>query len=124
MAHSIHHEHLIKELSELLEPVFKNSPQGVYLYLDDEHKICNKKFSDMLGYKSVQEWVDYQTPISDVLKKDQQKGIDAYYNASRKLKASTISVSFVKKNGKQAKAEIIMVPISYRGETFVLHFVS
>lgn len=45
MAQDEHHEHLIKELADQLEPVFSNSPQAIYLYLDDTHKICNQKFA-------------------------------------------------------------------------------
>ena len=66
MTHNTHHEHLIKELSLMLEPIFTNSPQAVYLYLDDEHKICNKQFADMLGYDSVDEWVANPAPVDDV----------------------------------------------------------
>lgn len=124
MAHDIHHEHLVKELTEELEPVFSNSPQGIYLYLDDEHKSCNKKFADMLGYKTRKEWVANQNPVSDVVEEDQEKVISAYMNASRKLKASTLSASLTRKDGRKIKAEIIMVPITYRNEVFVLHFIS
>lgn len=124
MAHDKHHEHLVKELTEQLEPVFSNSPQGIYLYLDDEHKSCNKKFADMLGYKSTQEWVDNEFPISDVAEEDQEKGIQAYMNASRKLIASTLSGTLIRKDGKKIKTEITMVPITYRNEVFVLHFIS
>lgn len=124
MAHSEHHAHLVKELAEQLEPVFSNSPQAIYLYLDDEHKICNKKFADMLGYSSVQKWVENQYPIGDVIEADQEKGIKAYMEASEKLKASKLSVTFVRKGGKKRKAEVIMVPIIYRNEVFVLHFIT
>jgi PAS domain S-box-containing protein len=124
MSHNIHHEHLVKELTEMLEPVFKNSPQAIYLYLDDEHKSCNKKFSDFLGYKSVDEWVTNPTPVSDVLKEDQEKVIKAYMEASRKFKASTVSATLVSKKGKKIKGEAILVPISYKNEVFVLHFIS
>src|SRR3990172_12872091 len=105
MPHNIHHEHLIKELTEMLEPIFKNSPQAIYLYLDDEHKSCNKKFADLLGYKSVNEWVANLYPISDVIKKDQEKGIKAYMEASKKLKASTFSGTWKTKKGKEVKTE-------------------
>ena len=53
MAHDAHHQHLVKELAEQLEPVLSNSPQAIYLYLDDEHKTCNQKFADLLGYNSI-----------------------------------------------------------------------
>lgn len=124
MQHDIHHEHLIKELAEQLEPVFSRSPQGVYLYLDDTHKTCNKKFADMLGYKTPAEWVKNEYPISDLVEEDQEKGIKAYMDASRKFKTSTISVAVVRKDGKKIKTQVTFAPITYKGEVFVLHFIS
>lgn len=124
MAHDEHHEHLVKELAEQLEPVFSNSPQAIYLYLDDEHKICNQKFADMLGYGSIGEWVSNETPVGDVAEEDQPKVIQAYGQASEHFKASTISVTVVRKDDKRIKIKLIMVPITYSKEVFVLHFVA
>lgn len=124
MTHDIHHEHLVKELTEMLGPIFKKSPQAIYLYLDDEHKSCNKKFADLLGYKSPAEWAKNLYPISDVAEKDQEKGIKAYMDASRKLKSSSFSGTWKTKKGKLVKTEVSMVPIPYKNEVFVLHFIS
>ena len=124
MSHNPHHEHIIKELTEMLEPVFSHCPQGVYLYLDDEHKNCNKKFAAMLGYKSPQEWVDNLYPVDDLDKTDQAKGIKAYMDASQKYKSSTLPATWVRKDGKKVKTTVTMVPISYKDEVFVLHFIS
>ncbi len=124
MAHDIHHLHLVKELAEQLEPVFSHSPQGVYLYLDDEHKTCNKKFADMIGYSTPAEWVANQYPISDVVEEDQEKGIKAYMDASRNFKASSLPLTYTRKGGKKIHVQITLVPISYKGEVFVLHFIS
>ena len=124
MADNAHHEHLIKELSLMLEPIFTNSPQAIYLYLDDEHKICNKQFADMLGYDSVDEWVANPAPVDDVSEEDREKVIKAYGNASGKFAASALSVTVKTKTGKEIHTEVIMVPITYREEVFVLHFIS
>ena len=124
MAHDPHHQHLIAELAEQLEPVLSKSPQAIYLYLDDEHKICNQKFADLLGYKSIQEWVDNEYPLDDVAEEDQDKGVKSFMDASQKLKASTFSGSFIKKDGSKIKAEVIMAPITYKNEVFVIHFIT
>jgi hypothetical protein len=124
MAHDQHHEHLIKELAEQLEPVFSGSPQAIYLYLDDTHKICNQKFADMLGYGSIDEWVSNEAAVGDVSEEDQPKVIQAYRQASEHFKASTLPVTFVEKDGAQIKTKVIMVPITYQGEVFVLHLIS
>lgn len=124
MVHDEHHEHLVRELAEQLNPVFSNSPQAIYLYLDDVHKICNQKFVDMLGYGSIDEWVSNESPVGDVSEEDQPKLIEAYGEASENYKASTTSVTIVKKDDTRIKTKVIMTPISYKGEVFVLHFIS
>ena len=45
-----HHEQLVKGIAEQMKPVLEKSEQAIYLYLDDNHKVCNKKFADLLGY--------------------------------------------------------------------------
>jgi hypothetical protein len=124
MAHDEHHEHLVKELAEQLEPVFSNSPQAIYLYLDDVHKICNQKFADMLGYNSIDEWVSNENPVGDVAEEDQPKIIEAYGQASRHFEASATLADIVKKDGTRIKTKVIMVPVTYKGEVFALHFIS
>ena len=124
MAHDQHHEHLVQEITEQFEPVLSGSPQGVYIYLDDAHKICNKKFADMLGYASVAEWVANEEPVGDVEEEDQDKVIDAYGEASRNFKASKVSFLLVRKDGKKIKVDGIMAPVTHKGEVFVIHFVS
>ena len=124
MAHDEHHEHLMKELTEQFEPMFSNSPQAIYLYLDDTHKICNQKFADMLGYKSIEEWVANPTPVADVDEEDRDKVIEAYGEASDNFKASVVKATVTTKTDEKIKVQVIMTPLTYRGEVFVLHFIS
>lgn len=124
MSHDEHHEHLMKEITEQLSPVLEKSPQAIYLYLDDTHKICNQKFATMLGYSSIQEWVDNEFPVEDVKEEDREMGIKAYMAASEEFKASTFSGTWVKKDGSEIKTEVIMVPLTYNEEVFVLHFIT
>jgi phenylpyruvate tautomerase PptA (4-oxalocrotonate tautomerase family) len=46
-----HHEELIKGITEQMKPILDKSTQAIYIYLDDNHKVCYKKFADLLGYK-------------------------------------------------------------------------
>lgn len=124
MADNPHHEHLLKELSQQLKPIFTHSPQAVYLYLDDEHKNCNQKFADLLGYTSVSEWVTHPTPLDDVTSADQDRVIKAYMHASQKFQAISLSVTLNSRNGQKIKTEIIMAPVTYKDEVFVLHFIN
>jgi PAS domain S-box-containing protein len=124
MTHDLHHEHLIKELTEQFKPVFNHSPQGIYLYLDDTHKACNKTFADMLGYASVDEWAANEFPVGDLAEEDREKVIETYGDVSENLHSATIPATCVRKDGKKIKTEITMVPIPYRDELFVLHFIT
>src|SRR3989304_6130992 len=125
MTQEKHHEELIKGITAQLKAIMDKSAQGMYVYLDDTHKACNKKFADLLGYKSAKEWADTEAPLADVVEADQEKVIAAYENASENLLASSLDVRFTNvKTDKPIKAKVIMVPIAYDGHIFALHFIS
>ena len=108
-----------------MKPVLEKSAQAIYIYLDDNHKVCNKKFADLLGYKSPKEWADAEAPLSDVVEEDQQKVINAYMNASEKMLASAIEVRVKHtKTGKIVKSRMIIAPIGHAGHIFTAHFFS
>jgi len=120
-----HHEQLVKGISEQMKPVLEKSGQAIYIYLDDNHKVCNKKFADLLGYKSPKEWADAEAPLSDVVEEDQQGVIDAYMNASEKMVASVIELRFKNiRTGKIVKTRMIIAPIGHAGHVFTAHFFS
>ena len=89
-----HHEELINGIAKEQKQILDKSPLGIFIYLDDTHKVCNKVFSDLLGYKSPGEWAKTEAPLADVIEKDQEKVIEAYGKASEKLVASRLDVSF------------------------------
>ena len=120
-----HHEELVKGITEQMKPVLEKSAQAIYIYLDDNHKVCNKKFADLLGYKSPKEWADAEAPLSDIAEEDQQSVINAYVNASEKMMASAIDVRAKNiKTGKIVKARMIVAPVGHAGHVFTAHFFS
>jgi hemolysin-activating ACP:hemolysin acyltransferase len=120
-----HHEELVKGITEQMKPVLEKSEQAIYIYLDDSHKVCNKKFADLLGYKSPKEWADAEAPLSDVVEEDQQSVINAYMNASEKMVASAIEVRVKNiKTGKIVKTRMIIAPVGHAGHVFTVHFFS
>ena len=120
-----HHEELVKGITEQMKPVLEKSEQAIYIYLDDNHKVCNKKFADLLGYKSPKEWADAEAPLSDVVEEDQQSVINAYMNASEKMVASAIEVRAKNvKTGKIMKTRMIIAPVGHAGHVFTVHFFS
>ncbi len=121
-----HHEELIGELAKEYADLLAHSKQAIYIYLDDTHKICNKKFSDLLGYSSPQVWGAITTnfPETFVVAKSQMKLVLAYQEAMEKFAGSTFSVTWKKKNGKSVDTQVILVPIVFSGHAFALHFIS
>ena len=125
MTQEKHHEELVKGISTQLKPIMDKSAQGIYVYLDDTHKACNKKFADLLGYKSAKEWAGTEAPLADVVEADQDRVIAAYEDATEKMLASSLDIRLTNvKTGKPIKARVIMLPIAYDGHIFALHFIS
>ena len=125
MQQEAHHEELVKGISEQMKPILDKSPQAIYIYLDDNHKVCNKKFADLLGYKSPKEWADTEAPLADVVGEDQQGVIDAYMNASEKMIANGLEVRLKNlKTNKIIKTRMIVAPIGHAGHVFTVHFLN
>jgi carbohydrate-binding DOMON domain-containing protein len=120
-----HHEELVDGLYNQLKEIFDSSDQAIYLYLDDTHKVCNKKFAGLLGFSSPEEWAKIENPLeANVDTTSQKKVVSAYRDAMEKSVASRIEVKLKKKDGVLLNAFVIMVPITFRGHYFALHFIS
>jgi hypothetical protein len=119
-----HHEDLVSGFYNQLKEIFDSSEQAVYLYLDDIHKVCNKKFAKMQGYSTPEEWAMVENPLEvGVDKSSQVAVVSAYRKAMEKFSASKIDVKLKKKTGETFDASIIMVPIAYQGHVFALHYI-
>ncbi len=80
-----HHEELVSGFYNQLKEIFDSSEQGIYLYLDDNHKVCNKKFANMQGFSSPEEWAKVDDPLeAGVAKSSQDAIVSAYKNAMEK----------------------------------------
>lgn len=119
-----HHEDLVKGLYYQLKLIFDSSDQAIYLYLDDVHKVCNKKFASLLGYNSPDEWAKIEVPLDDVEVKSQPTIVSAYQNAMEKMIGSTFDVTWKRKDGRLVRTNVMLIPISYQEHLFALHFVS
>jgi PAS domain-containing protein len=120
-----HHEELVAGIAKQFKSVLDGSPQGIYIYLDDEHKVCNQKFATLLGYASAKAWNEADAPLADVVEEDQPAVVKAYMGASRKLVASQTTVRFKNiKTGRTLKASMTFAPVAFQGHIFVMHFLS
>ena len=120
-----HHEELVQGLYDQMKPILDKSEQPIFIYLDDNHKACNSKFAEMLGYKSPQDWADHQGFLEIfVADKSRETLMNAYWNAMNKMVASTIPLSWIKKNGSEIDSTMILVPMQSQGHMFSVHFVT
>ena len=125
MSEQSHHEDLVNKFHGQLKQIFDDSPQAIYLYLDDNHKVCNKKFASLLGYGSPDDWAKIENPLEEnVAKESQDAVVSAYFDASEKMIASQMDVKMKTTSGSVLEASVIVVPVAYQNHMFALYFIS
>jgi PAS domain-containing protein len=121
----VHHEELVKGLYDQMKMILESSEQPIFLYLDDNHKVCNRRFAALLGFKSPGEWAGNKGFLDPfVLEKSQETLSSAYWNAMKKMTAATIQLTLKKKDGGTVDTTMILVPLAYSGHLFAVHFVT
>ncbi len=119
------HEEILSWVGKEFRDILSGSEQAIYVYLCDKHRLCNELFLSLIGYSSFDEWANKEEMLSDVKEEDQEKLVDAYKNAMERQIGSSIDISWKnKETGEFIKTKVILVPLSYKGELFALHFIS
>jgi PAS domain-containing protein len=77
-AQDAEHEQILREMLEQFQPVFDHSPMGVYLYLDDVHKLCNERMAKMFGV-TVKEWNAMPSFLADFVDDRDQEMVASNY---------------------------------------------
>ena len=117
-------DEIMRELSEQFRPVFESSPDGVYLWLDEEHKVCNERLADLLGF-TLEEWRKAQ-PFLESFVAEEDRALYSW-NYHNRVAALAFPVTFrfrgLRKDGSTFAAETDMIPISHRGYAVAYHFV-
>lgn len=121
-----HTKELIKEISDEFSKILNESKQSIYIYLDDSLKVCNKNFSDLLGYESPEEWAAVNTNFPEAFVADgsQEELVTTYQEAMNNMTGAQTSITWKKKDGETVKTKLILVPVSFKGHLFALHFIS
>ncbi len=117
-------EDVIRELAEQFRPIMEKSQDGVYLWLDETHKVCNERLGNLFGF-TVEEWREAQ-PFLDSFVTEEDRALYSwnYHNRVARL-AFPVTFRFrgLRKDGSTFAAETDMIPISYRGYAVAYHFV-
>ena len=118
------HVDVMKELAQQFRPLLEESPDGVYLWLDESHKVCNERLARMFGC-TVEEWCATEPFLeSFVAEEDRQVFSSNYHNCVAAL-AYPVTFRFRgrRKDGSSFAAETDMIPISWQGHAVAYHFV-
>ncbi|MBI3738241.1 MAG: PAS domain S-box protein [Chloroflexi bacterium] len=120
------HEHvkILRELSSQFQPLFQNSPEGIYLYIDEVHKICNERLAKMFGL-TVTEWEAMEGFVNKhAAEKDQEMIVRNYHeHIHQQLTPVRFRFKAVRKDGSTFNAETDMIPFPWGGEMLAFHFV-
>lgn len=119
------HEHvkILRELSEQFQPLFEKSPDGIYLYIDEVHKICSERFARMFGL-TVAEWEAMEGFVNKhAAPEDQEKIVNSYNkHIHQTLTPARFQFTGIRKDGTRFKGETDMIPFPWRGEMIAFHF--
>ncbi len=118
------HEQILTALLKQLTPVFLHSPDGVYLYLDDNHKVCNKRLADMFGM-TVEQWSRVPNFLEGFVAPQDRDLVASNFQTHIATLSRPVTFRFtaVRKNGKTFTAETEMIPLSWNGYPIAYHFV-
>jgi hypothetical protein len=124
MAEEHEHVKILKEISEEFQPLFQKSPDGIYIYIDEVHKICSDRFAKMFGL-SVAEWQALEGFVNKhVAQEDQALVISSYQkHIHENLTPARFHIKALRKDRSSFRAEVDMIPFPWHGEMLALHFV-
>ena len=122
--HDEEHEQILREMEEQFGPLFESSPVGVYLYVNDVHKICNERMAQMHGM-TVEEWRNRPTFLNDfIAEEDRQMYARNYQQHVAGLRHPvTFRFRGLRKDGSIFAAETDMIPLCWHGHAVAYHFV-
>ena len=118
------HEKILRELAVQFGPLFESSPFGVYLYVEDNYKICDERMARMHGM-TVEEWQNTPTFLNDfIVAEDRELYSKNYRHHVAGLKHPvTFRFRGLRKDGSTFTAETDMIPLCWDGHPVAYHFV-
>jgi PAS domain S-box-containing protein len=117
---------VLTKATQQLRTLYEESGQAMYVYLDDHNKSCNKRFAQLLGYATPEAWAAVHTsfPTAFVAPASQELLVDTYQAAVNDGVASSVPITWKRKDGKTVETEVILVPIDVDGTRLALHFIT
>jgi PAS domain-containing protein len=123
--HDDYNELLLSGLYNQMRKILDSSGQPVFIYLDDNHKACNQRFADFLGYTSPQDW-SQTLGFLEILADDEASKnafMTAYWSAINNMNASSVQLTLRRKDASKVKATMVILPMTYEGQILSVHFI-
>jgi hypothetical protein len=119
------HAQVLDKATRQVQTLYDESKQAMYLYLDDEHKSCSRSYAKLLGYASPAEWAAVTTNIPAVFvhQNDVHGVIQAFQSALNDGVATTMPVTWLRKDGKPVPTTMTLLPFDVDGHRLALHFI-
>jgi PAS domain-containing protein len=116
---------LLSGLYNQMRKILDSSGQPVFIYLDDEQKVCNQRFADFLGYLSPQDWSKTPGFLEVFVYDEASKNafMTAYWSAINNMNASSVEINWRRKDNKKLKSTMIILPMTYEGHILSVHFI-
>jgi PAS domain-containing protein len=124
MAHDHSHKDLLAELTQHFQPILDNAPDGVYLWSDPEHMVCNDKLAKLFG-TTVKDWCATTDFLGRFVDPKDQERFGSNYAKQVGHVAGPLRFQFKakRKDGTTFDAETDMIPIGFGGHVVAYHFV-
>jgi PAS domain S-box-containing protein len=118
------HKRWISELEVEYKALFEACPDGVYIYIDDEHKTCSSRMAEMHGI-SVEHFKEMESFLDECVDPEHIDLAIHTYMKHFGEDCRPVQVDYVarRSDGATFPATLYQVPVSHDGELMVLGFV-
>jgi PAS domain S-box-containing protein len=118
------HERWIAELETEWAPLFESCPDGVYVYIDDEHKTCNRRLAEMLGM-SVEHFKQMESYLDECVDPESIDLVVHTYLKHFAEEMRPVKIDYVarRSDGSTFPATLHQVPIAHGGSLMALGFI-
>lgn len=117
------HHYVVRQMADFYQPLMDISSDGVAIYLDDEHKLCNQNLADMCGY-SIEEWSALR-PFLDtfVAPESREDAAATYEEVSSTGISKTSEQTWLRKDGTKFRIQMAITPVISGDDLFTLMLV-
>lgn len=118
------HERWLAELEREWAPLFEACPDGVYIYIDDEHKTCNQRLADLLGI-TVQHFKEMTSYLDECVDEISIELVIHAYMKHFVEDTKPVRLDYVARRGDGSTfpATLFQIPIVHDGDLMALGFV-